>query len=322
MKRLVLKGATFVLLVAALHVPVELFRGPAPFTPRDRLDAGLGQGADLVYFGDSVLDCVSQADGDPRPLPRMVGDLLPERRLALAQGAAFTPELFEAFVHYLKRQSRRPEVLLIPVNPGALSPYWEPRPMYQFRSEKFRLRYGDLTALLLLRPLNALKAYPLMPIPLQEFHAAPVFRGGKQVGVTRDFLSNVTAPPGMSVIEGKFVLRYMTPVTRDSRGVSALRRIAQLCREFGMTPRFYVTPVDVETGEREAGPELRERLAANVQVVREALAAEHVTLLDLSTTIDAAAFDWPREFGPNEHLKERGRAALAKRLASFVQSGK
>jgi hypothetical protein len=319
MKRILLKGAAFALLVIVLQVPVELLRGLAPIPSRDALDARPDP-PDILYFGDSILDSVAPGDADRRDLVRMVRDLLPDRRIGTVQGSAYGPELFEAFARYAARRPARPPRLLIAINLRSLSPEWEARPEYQFRAEKFRLLHGDLAAAALLRPLNAFKGYSLTPISPGEYRVQPVFREGRPVGRVRDFLPLLVPPPGMTLEEGRFVFRYMNTVTPDSRGVRALRRIAEICREAGMEPRFYVSPVDVETGEREAGPGFRRQVAANVAVLREVLAAEQLRLLDLSARIDAGAFDWRRNLVPNEHLTERGRADVARELAALLRA--
>lgn len=319
MKRILLKGAAFALLVIALQVPLELLRGLAPIQPRDALDARRSP-PDIVYFGDSVLESVAPGDADRRDLMVLLRDLLPDRSVGTIQGAAYGPELFEAFARYVARQPARPSRLLISINLRSFSPEWDPRPEYQFQAEKFRLHHGDLAAAAFLRPLNAFKAYSLTPISPAEYRIRPVTREGRPVGLVRDFLPLLVPPPGMSLEEGQFVFRYMNTVTPDSRGILALRRIAELCRKTGMEPRFYVTPVDVETGTRAVGPGFRQQVAANVAVLRESLAAENVRLLDLSALLDANAFDWRRNLVPNEHLTERGRAALARELAALLRA--
>jgi len=318
MKRILLKGAAFALLVIALQVPVELLRGVPSIQSRDALDARRDP-PDILYFGDSVLDSLAPGDADRRDLVGLVRDLLPERSIGTVQGAAYGPELFEAFVRYVARRPARPPRLLISINLRSFSPEWEPRPEYQFEAEKFRLRHGDLAAAYL-RPLNAIKAYSLTPISPGEYRARPVFREGRPVGRVRDFLPLLVPPPGMGLEESQFVFRYMNSVTPDSRGVRALRRIAGICREAGMEPRFYVSPVDVDSGSRAAGPGFRRQVAANVAVLREALAAERLPLLDLSALLDRDAFDWRRNLVPNEHLTERGRAALARELAALLRT--
>ncbi len=112
---------------------------------------------------------------------------------------------------------------------------------------------------------------------------------------------------------------YMFNLASDHRKLDSMVAVAELAAEHGVNVIFYITPVNVEQGERFLGPVFGERFADNVQVVQstlDAVSLDNVTLLNL-------AFDLPAyDFTDLEHLTETGKEYVAEQIALAVQGEK
>lgn len=308
-------------ILGALAMPLQMLAGnlvaDRTFEARERLDRRLEEGADLVYLGDSVVLSASPGDADPRELPAMLQGLMPSRRVAAVAQPAAHLVLHAAFVRYLARQERRPRHVVVPVNLRSFSQEWDPRPEYQYRVQILRLRLGDLLAHAVMAPASSLGLYKLNPIAEEDYLALPIHRGDERVGTVRDFRVNPGARPE-DQLRNQIVLKYLYPLKPDHRQLASIREIARVARGAGITPVFYVTPLDVRSIETWAGPEAVRRVAANVALVREVAASEGAVLLDLSFDLGPECFDW-KQF-PHEHLREAGRRHVTERLRAALDA--
>ncbi len=99
---------------------------------------------------------------------------------------------------------------------------------------------------------------------------------------------------------------YMGYIRADQRQLVALKSIARLLPRSGITPIFYITPVDYQIGESFFPNRFRERLERNSAVIRRELAVPGAIVLDLTTALDTQAFAWRQVVYPNEHLSRGG----------------
>jgi hypothetical protein len=81
---------------------------------------------------------------------------------------------------------------------------------------------------------------------------------------------------------------------------------------------MYVTPIDVDSAERTAGPGFRPQVARNVKVLRSALATQGVALKDWSSILRPDQFSYGEY--PNEHLNSSGRRRLAEEMIGLIQT--
>ncbi len=277
----------------------------------------LGSSTEVLYFGDCVLGWTAEADRDRRGIPEMLQSLIPPRTVTGYPQPGADLDVADALVTQVARQAHRPRIIVIPINLRSLSPGWDRAPEYQFRSLKFRLRYGDFAADTFLAPLVALKIYPLNPYSLQDYADTPVFDGDVQIGTLRDFRSSSPQPAGER-LRRAFVVNYGTRLPADHPKLDCLESITQRCRRAEILPVFYVTPIDLQSALETVGPGFQETVARNIQMIRDRLSKLGMPLLDLSTLLDPSGFDWRRSGTPNERLSEMGRRAVAQRVAGLL----
>jgi hypothetical protein len=174
------------------------------------------------------------------------------------------------------------------------------------------------------RPLNLFGGYE-PAITQDDFLRSPVYTGATKIGKVQDFEGEDSVAPLAEGGGEQFVYYqelpadgdyqrlltyyYMAEISPNHRKITAMIDIAQRLQRVGVPVLFYITPVNAELGDVYVGEAFRQQFAANVNVVREQLAAQEVELLDLSFEL-AAYF-----FTDTEHLRQPGKAYLAEQLA-------
>lgn len=278
----------------------------------------LQDGVDVLYFGDSVNFIVDPDDDDDRSISRMLDSLTPELSVAAIDHPAYHLRVFESFVDALAEQPRRPRAVVIPVNLRSFSPSWDRFPQYQFTDVRRELKYGILWRAVEkpLRTFHVLDDF--REVSWETYETTPVYSGTKKVGVVRDFDNPSYRRATRENRRNKFILEYMAAVSPDHRLLLALRRIAARARELNITPLFYLTPIDVETGTRFVGPSFTRQIEANAQTIRSQLKDVNPPPLDLSLSLPADRFHYASVY-PNEHLDEAGRMFVAEQLAQSLQ---
>lgn len=317
MRSIALKLAVLAALVFPLQAAIGVWSYPYPSSRRDALDAHRAAGVTAVHFGDSVLRHVAAEDRDRRNLHGMLQAALPDERLGSVEGDGSSMEVYLACVQYLARQDRRPKRLLIPVNLRSFSMEWDPRPEYQARLDRLRLRYGDLAALGFRKPLSIWKIYPMTPLSREEYLRLPVVAQGRRIASVADLVEKDRTAPGMGRLESQFWFRYGYDLAPEHRKLAAMERLVAEARSAGMEPLFYILPLDLAAGERAAGPAFREQATKNLRTILHRVTG--APILDLSAAVGSDDFDWAHTGYPNEHLNERGRRKVARELESFLR---
>jgi len=316
MGKLAAKLVLLTLIVAALQS--ALFRTKMPKNVL-LLERRLREGVDVVYMADSSNRAYSPQDTDRRPISTMLADELGGAPLAAIGHDAYQMDVYLAYCRFITRQVRPPAAVVIPVNMRTFSASWDLRPAWQFEKERFVLAGPFRRSIYqaLYKPLGVFKAVKPSEVSPQEYYDSPVYDGAEKVGVVRDFdnpsYRNVTGER----IARKLVFHYMYELAPEHRKVRSMVEIPRLLAARGVRSIFYVTPIDHETGRRYLGERFSQRLEANVALVLSLLQAEGAETLDLSTALGAGDFCW-KPYYPNEHINQRGRSLVARRLARTI----
>jgi hypothetical protein len=316
MKPLLKRLMAGLIAVAIFQVPLGYaLREPDPVL-FNHVRRVLDSGAELLLLGDSVSDYSTRAE--PVPLLDRIrqGAGIP---VGSFDGPGYTPELHLAVLEYALRQGTLPRGVVLSVNLRSFSELWDQGLQYQYSELRARLRYGDVLALGLQRPMSSYQLYATLegyPRSEQAFQQIPIDRGGRRLGTVRDVLDrsyNRSTPEARGIA---FSLLYGYSLESGHRKIRALCRIADRCRSSGIPLRLYVTPIDVDSGDRTAGPGFRSQVSCNVAVIREALAAHGAALEDWSSLLRTEQFSY-QEY-PNEHLQDGGRKRLAEEVIGLI----
>ncbi len=323
------KVTAFLLLLASAHGAISIIF-PVPLPDEIvRFDRYLDEGVDVLYLGDStlMLPVGEVTTGE------ILQELLLDRDIGQIAHPAYGLDLFYDYTAYMDRHDRWPQTLIVPINLRSFSPAWDMRPAYQFEQERRILAMGLPWARLLFRPLEVF-GYFRPSVSQQDFLDAPVYDGDLLIGQVKDFETLAAGDVMQEDAENAYreveladeetaqavlTYHYMFHLKPYHRKLDAMVALAELAAEHDVDVLFYISPVNVEQGERFLGEAFSERFADNVRVVRsrlEATSLDNVTLLNL-------AFDLPaHDLTDTEHLTETGKEYVAEQVASAVQGAK
>jgi hypothetical protein len=316
MKSLLLKLLAGLTAIAALQLPVGYFLREPDEIAFSHVQRAIAMRADVLLMGDSVMSY--SIGGNPVSLLELIGK---ESPLSLGSfvGVGHTPELqCEALDHVL-RQGYTPRLVVISINLRCFGELWDQGLPYQYSELRARLRRGVLLASGLQRPMTSYQIYATLegyPRSEEQYQNLPITREGRRLGTVRQILErsyHLSTPEARGLA---FSVLYQYSLDSKHRKLRALRDIAALCRSKGIPLRFYITPIDVESGERTAGPTFLPRVAANVAVLKSSLGDAAVE--DWSRLLPAADFSY-QEY-PNEHLAGAGRRKLADEVLRLIRS--
>lgn len=283
-----------------------------------RLREALSSGAEVLFVADSTNRAYHPEDADKRPISALLAERLGGVSVAAIDHGAWNTEVYRDVVAFVGASEQRPRAMVFVLNARSFLPGWAKRPGWQFERERFALRNPWLATLW--QPLAVFKAVDAVSVSEAEFRSTPVRIGAEVVGSVRDFLPAGDPDSDTLALTEDDMLRRMTcnylgAIPADSPRLAALLEIVELCEQFEIVPLFYVTPVDVETGEARL-PGFRASVEANSRFLVDALAARGAPALDLSRDLRAEFFSWSRSL--NEHLDERGKALVADALAEAL----
>lgn len=317
MKTLLLKLLAGLTAIAALQVPVGYLLSDPDNVPFDRVQGALARRAETLHLGDSVLEFATRSE--PKSLLEILRESVP---VGSVDGPGYTPELALAVLEAALNRGYVPRRVVVSVNLRCFSEFWDQGLQYQFSELRARLRYGDVLALGLQAPLSSYQFYSRFegyPRSEQDFQNLPIRRGDRSMGTMRDVLAQSWNQPAPEARAKAFALLYQYSLPARHRKVQALVAIADRCRSANVSLRMYVTPIDVDSGERTAGPDFRSQVAGNVDVIRRALADHGVALEDWSSLLRSDQFSY--QAYPNEHLNGSGRKRLAEEVVRLLREG-
>jgi len=322
MRRFFIRFFTFLLMVCLIQGHIYIASGAAKAVYPDfvhRLRRAFAAGPDILWLGDSVLINAGPADENQPALPDMLRRWFPDRFVVGMGWPALHMGIYRAVCRDAVRQKAGVKAVIVPINLRSFSPEWNLRPGYQFETWRVLLQHDNLWLRVFFKPLCVFRAVDAEPIPLQRFENEPVWDGTKKAGVVRDFLHMRRGEYTDKKMAEIIRLYYLQPWDARHRRLADLRRLAAYLRRNSIQGIFYVTPIDVQTCRAFVGPAIDAKIARDTDLVAGVLREEGFALLDLSRGLDAGAFDWRPTRYVNEHLNEKGRLFVARKVALAVR---
>jgi hypothetical protein len=154
------------------------------------------------------------------------------------------------------------------------------------------------------------------PITEEDYHNAVVYDGNEALGRIKDFLFD--DPPGepvpLSRVRDAVAVRCFGPMLPSK--LEALVEFARICKQEGIRPIFYWTPLDYEAHEALHPDKFYQRIEASKAIVNRLLGDIGYVPEDWSYELRSEYFAY--EDYPNEHLGFEGRKWLAVQLARKI----
>lgn len=287
------------------------------------LNDALNAQVPVLFFSDSSNRSHAPGDDDPRAVHELLAARVAQDGSELAiiavDHAAYHPLIYRDYLLALERQPHRPQAIVFTVNLRSFLPGWAANPAWQFEQLRLTLQHPLLARLW--KPLAVFHVIEGQKLSMAEFWATPVQVEGQQVGTIRDLLG--LDPEALTTeelpdddLQRRLTCNYLGTLAPDDERLAALVETAVRCQRLGIRPLFYLTPVDLQTGERLLPGRFARAVAANAATVVSALNAVHATVLNLTELLPSDDFSWQRI--PNEHLNQRGKARLADALSPLL----
>ena len=238
------------------------------------------------------------------------------RRVLAIDNAAWHMGTHFAFCKYIAQSGKKPDTIIISINPSSFGPTWYQRPMYEFKKEIFYLSAGP--ARIFLKPLRIFKLIKNR-LTEEQFNQSPVYCDDKVVGIIRDY-DCTNAKVTHEMIRRTLIMHYMEPLKPDHQRLKEMTRIVDILRELDINLIFYITPVNIQKGDAYLPGKFHERVSANTAVIKTVLQKHGVDVLDLSTSLPDAYFS--RDVYPNAHLAQQGRLFVAQNLSKILIQNK
>ena len=269
---------------------------------------------DVLFFGDSTAQTIGKKDDDRRYTVDMLSADIAPLSIQGITHPGYQAEVYLEFIKRLNGFATPPKIIIVTVNMRSFSPSWDMNPHWQFDELKILLRATGWK-FYFYRWLKVLQ-FDFSTVSSQQMESSGVFDGAVRMGAFRDFMMREGRKKQVKKINTRNTLltAYMGYIRADQRQLVALKSIARLLPRSGITPIFYITPVDYQIGESFFPKRFRERLERNSAVIRGELAAQGATVLDLTTALGTRAFAWRQVLYPNEHLNQEGRSFVARQL--------
>lgn len=328
MKDLYKKLLLLAVLVMGLHAAYSLWINPAGMDEAvgesnseriiNSVTALQGAGTNVLFFGDSVNFCFAPQDEDKGSIASFVGILVPEVNLSVFDGRAFHLGVFNAYCRFLAKQAVRPDVILVPVNLRSFSTHWIEQPGWQFKDLQRYLRRNDAWLRLLMRPGRAFQLLKDSDKTWPEFMSEPVYNGKIEVGVVSNYLGSQYDEPDREKTIRKIEFYYMQQVVAENSRLHDLDSLASWGEAQSAPIVFYVSPVDWQACDGILGEEFSLQIRRNVQQIKECLQTHGYPVLDLSEALLSDSFYYRSPY-PDEHLNEKGRREVARRLAMALR---
>ena len=274
------------------------------------------RGVDVVFLGDSS---VPPERGSLLSTADLLQADLPGHRVGLIAHLAYHAGVYVAYARALEASAYRPKYLFVPINLRSFSVSWDRRPEYEFTSTIFALEHPGLVGRAIHHPLRVFKALDPPAGANDAFDSLTALDGDVPLGTMKELAGPEYAVATEEHSRRIAAVHYMYTLRPDHRRVVQLASLAGRLRAQHIEPIFYVTPVDHQACSALLGGRFEARIAANIEVLKRELAAQHVELVDLSHLLDSSLFHWRAELYPNEHLVEEGRRRVAARLADRVR---
>ena len=284
-----------------------------------------GAGPEVLLLGDSVALRVARQDHDRRSLAELVSDSLAPRRTHAFAGSAFHPELYFAVLKGLVRLPHRPSLVVIPINLRCFSPQWHWNPRFRLGSEvdvarRFAERPSrDGSALPRVEPLGGTR----LRAALETFAARRVtypLLGETTLGAYLGVAQERAGTPERATRRRRdlFIFHYLHALSTSHEWLDALAEALNLLNAAQIHTFAYLTPINVDAGNRLVGPLFHEHVVRNARVVADRIGAlenhDRCTFLDWSVDFSQDAFFHADE--STEHLAEVGRRELAERIST------
>lgn len=285
------------------------------------------KGIDIIYFGDSTLTYTSVHDRDLRSTVDILSDFLKtDYSVGTVGSPAWNSDVYFAHAKFMKKINYAPKYVIVPINLRNFSIPSDLYPAYQFTDDFTYLAYYDTPLYPFISLISNLVMADVNNKYDNLYKNSIVYDGNKPQGKAEFFEKMSDDTPYSERLRKMIIFYYMADLNPKHRKLKSLLEIARLFKNTDSKVIFYVTPIDIETGEKYYGRGFKEQINKNIHVISETLKNEDVVFLDLSSSLKSSNFNWHEGIGGqkylDEHINNYGKKYVARKLAEVIESVK
>ena len=279
----------------------------------------------VLYLGDSVIERVANQDKDKRTLGKIVSDELSSHLpTGVISFSAYHMSIYCGLLSTLDATKHQPKIIILPINIRSFSPQWDFQPRWQYEEEQSVLKKYRQSGTRVIGRIY--RDQYLVPEYLQyKFRNTRVDYPMSDLNTIGQFLDVISceSEDEKERINRKqqiFIFNYGHPLSKKHRKIFKLTEILNLLLDWKLKVVTYLTPINFDAGVRYVGPEFREQILKNVQVIND-------VILPYQKNGNLRYFDWCTSFPSKmffyddlatEHLNQEGRLHLAKKISHEV----
>ena len=275
---------------------------------------------DVLYFGDSTTSFVAPEDVDRRRLPMMLADELAPLRVETLFGGGYNQVLYREFVRLLDATPQRPQVIVMSLCIRATTTvHVNQHPLHGYRPSLELLQGLDGRRL----PLAVRRNQRPTQADYTLFEALPVttrWSGERRIGDFRRVLKDREGVDPATRERTLFDYFHGEVVDPLHPGLTSWRELGKQLTAYAVPVVAYRNPVPVREGQRILGADFGQHVEDNFRRIEQALLE---TAPAGTRVVDAGVFETAEFLDPadaTEHLNERGRLRLARKVAAEVRA--
>ncbi|HIJ84784.1 MAG TPA: hypothetical protein HPQ00_11375 [Magnetococcales bacterium] len=288
---------------------------------------------DILLFGDSVMRAtrIKRCDTGSSTIDTLLAKELPNLNWVASPYSASSMVVFNDLLPIAMNRPNPPEWIIVPVNMRSFSEEWGTRPAYRLDLDRalIRIKFGKvrLHDYFLVWKYQFTKALDMeMEAWRNQTVAYPDFNLGprrKLHDKSMDLPKNLDCLPHLKeqyrdVLRTKFIYHYLYRLDPENPLLQSLREIIHSVQQSNKNILIYVTPINMQDGERFVGHKFREIVQGNVGVIQTLVENMGVPLLNMVDKLPPEHFI--DQYAVCEHLDETGRRFVAAQLAKVLRS--
>lgn len=276
---------------------------------------------DVFYFGDSTDFTFGSDDKQLKTTDQLLQEYLPTNHIQAITRSGNHAEMYQEYARFIRQSGYIPKVIIVTINMRLFSVESENNPAGQFTEDRLYLQYKHSLLYPFLPFLINAQILSIYPITFETYYNAPVFMGGRKIGIIKDFIGEKKyATYSNQNLKDKIILFYMARLQENDRRLQSLVDILNIYKRTPTKIIYYVTPIDYQTGDMFLGPIFRKQVSENVDTIIQTLNKHGAKqVINMAFDLPSKDFIWKKSEYINEHINDVGRAYIAKKIATEIK---
>jgi hypothetical protein len=288
----------------------------------------------ILIYGDSVMERISIHDKNKSTLSEMIVETIGQKKIHCVAHSGYHMGIFYQLTRLLQLLPARPRIVVLPINMRSFSPQWDLHPLHH-RAEHVRIIQDYIDK-------------------LQNFSELPPYNIERQTQED-EFLStqadyrftdfkyicqfdNIIKSPATTEEEKRFrrqqmfIYHYLYGMNHNNRKLRLLKDVIKMLKQLDISIVSYITPINHVSAQKYIGHKFLEAFQVNLEFIFNIFEkfsqdlgrdlqsfnpehTSHIIFRDYSLSLTPDYFF--HDDDATEHLNERGRLRIAKKLSSL-----